>query len=165
MNAIVAVDRRLGIGRDNGLLVHIPGDLKYFREKTKGKCVVMGRKTLESLPGGRPLPGRDHIILTRDENFVCPEREGAKCRICRSREEALDIISKDYSDDDVFLCGGASIYEEFFDDCDRYYVTHIDGDFDADRFFPPLTGLEEVSRSEDIEENGYTYRFCVYERR
>ena len=78
MKAIVAVDRNWGIGRDGGLLVHLPGDLKYFKEKTLGKTVVMGRETLESLPGGKPLPGRDNIVLTLNSFYE------AGCPLCHS---------------------------------------------------------------------------------
>ncbi|MDD6191379.1 MAG: dihydrofolate reductase [Firmicutes bacterium] len=165
MNAIVVVDSHMGIGKNNGLLVHLPGDLKYFKERTLGKCVVMGRKTLEGLPGGRPLPGRDHIILTTEAGYKCNERENNRCYVCATKDEAMKIIRENYRDEDVFICGGASVYEQFFQDCDRFYVTHIDEAFEADRFFPPLGNLEKTWESEEHCENGHRYRFCIYERR
>ena len=85
MNLIAAADEAWGIGKDGGLLAHLPGDMKYFRETTQGKVVVMGRKTLESFPGGRPLKNRTNIVLTRNGAY---QPEGV--RVCRSREEALE---------------------------------------------------------------------------
>lgn len=164
INAIVAVDSQLGIGKNNDLLVNIPGDLKYFREKTRGKCIVVGRKTLESFPGGKPLPGRDHIILTRDENFKCPEREGVTCHLCKSKEEVLKIIEEQYSDEEIFVCGGAAVYEEFFNECEKFYVTEIHESFGADRFFPAIDSLTKTWESEERQDNGHSYSFCIYER-
>ena len=98
--AVVAVDRNWAIGKGNALLCHLPGDLKYFKELTIGKKILVGRKTLDSFPGGRPLPGRENIVVTRDPSF---EREG--CTVCRSLEEALHLAG------DVIVCGGESIYK------------------------------------------------------
>ena len=169
MNAIVAVDRQWGIGKDNDLLVHLPGDLKYYREKTQGKCVVFGQRTLESLPGGKPLPNRNHIVLSDDPNFEIPLRANMKeggeyrCILCASKEKALEAM-KDF--EEVFICGGASIYELFMDECDSLYITRIDHAFNADRFFPTPedNGFELAWESETHEDNGYSYTFCRYDR-
>ena len=94
MNAIVATDRNWGIGKNNDLLVHLPGDLKYYKQKTLGKCVIFGQKTLESLPGGRPLPKRDHIVLSDDPKFTAEPREGFACDICHSKDEVLELAAE-----------------------------------------------------------------------
>lgn len=160
MNAIVVVDRNWAIGNEGKLLVHLPGDLKYYKEKTIGNVIVYGRKTLSTYPGGKPLPGRTNIVLTRDPNYV---NEG--CIICHSREEVLDVI-KAYDEDTVFVSGGAQIYELFFDDVDTFYVTKIDAAYPADRYFPDLDQLGyEITWQSDIQEHqGTQYRFLKYVR-
>lgn len=161
MNAIVAVDRNWGIGKDNDLLVHLPGDLKYYKEKTIGNIIIVGQRTLESFPGSKPLPGRTNIVLSDDPAFA-PEG----CVICRTKEEVLKEAAK-YEPDRVFICGGASIYRLFLEDCDAFYVTKIDEAFDADTFFPNLDelGYEVDWFSEDHEEKGIRYRFERYVKR
>ena len=157
MKAIAAADRNWAIGKDGGLLCHIPGDLKYFKEKTKGHKVIMGRKTLESLPGGKPLPDREHIILSR----TMDKRDDVTG--ARTVEEALS-----YCDEDTFVCGGAEIYRQFSDYCDTFLITRIDEEFDADTYFPCLDNEEDiclVGESDIIEEKGYRYRFLEYRRR
>ena len=109
MKLIVNVDRQWNIGCDNGLLFSIPEDMKFFRQTTTGKVVVMGRKTLDSFPGGRPLKNRVNIVLTRDSSF---EREGTL--VCHSVQEVFDAV-KDYNTDDVFVIGGESVYKMFLD--------------------------------------------------
>ncbi len=169
MDLIVAVDKNWGIGKNNDLLAHLPGDLKYYKDKTQGKCVVFGRKTLESLPGCRPLPNRNHIVLSTDPDFDIPLRENMKeggeykCILCRSKEEVLEA-AKEF--EEVFICGGSSIYELFLDDVDSLYVTWIDHSFDADRFFPDLDELGyKVTWESDLQEDGgYRYTFRKYEK-
>ncbi len=161
MNAIVAVDRNWGIGKDNDLLIHLPGDLKYYKEKTIGNIIIVGQRTLESFPGSKPLPGRTNIVLSDDPAFA-PEG----CVICRTKEEVLEAAAQ-YEPDRVFICGGASIYRLFLEDCDAFYVTKIDEAFDADTFFPNLDelGYEVDWFSEDQEEKGIRYRFERYVKR
>lgn len=158
MKAIVAVDRNWGIGKGNDLLVHLPGDLKYYKEKTLGKVIIVGQKTLESFPGGRPLPGRTNIVLSDDPSF---ERDD--CVICRTRDEVMAKVAG-YDKDNVFVCGGGSIYKLFLEDCEELYVTKIDAEFDADTFFPNLDelGYEIDWESEPKNENGIDYRFVRY---
>lgn len=158
MNAIAAVDRNWGIGRDNGLLVHLPGDLKYYKEKTRGKVIVVGRKTLESFPGGRPLPDRVNIVLSASPDFVRDD-----CVVCRTKEDVMEELAK-YDGEQVFICGGESVYRLFLEDCDKVYVTKIDGDFEADTFFPNMDELDyEIDwQSELQEDGGITYRFLRY---
>lgn len=155
--AVVAVDRNWAIGKGDKLLCHLPGDLKYFKELTIGKKILVGRKTLDSFPGGRPLPGRENIVVTRDPSF---EREG--CTVCHSLEEALSQAG------DVIVCGGESIYRAMLPVTDTVYVTKIDAAFDADRYFPNLDEDPDFEMDwqaeEACEENGYSYRFVRYKR-
>jgi dihydrofolate reductase len=160
MNAIVIVDKNWGIGRDGGLLVHLPGDLKYFKEKTWGKVTVQGRKTLESFPGAKPLPGRTNVILTRNEEF---KPEG--CVVLNSKEAVMKYAAQ-FPTEDIFISGGAEIYNQFLDDCDTFYVTKIYDEFEADRYFPNLDelGMEVTWESEMQEEKGISYQFLKYNR-
>lgn len=160
MNAIVVVDKNWAIGKDGGLLVHLPGDLKYYRKKTKGKVIVVGRKTLESFPGGKPLPDRECIVVTRNRDYI---RED--CVVCHSKEQVMELISR-YDDEDVFISGGAEIYRLFMDVCDDFYVTRIYDEFDADRYFPNLDqlGYEVTWESPMQEEKGISYRFFKYSK-
>jgi dihydrofolate reductase len=162
MNLIVAVDSKWGIGRDGGLLASIPTDMKYFREHTSGKVVVMGRKTLESMPGRRGLPKRTNYVLTTD-----PDYEAERCIIVNSEDELWEELSQ-YEPDDVFIIGGAHLYNKFYRMCDRLYVTKMDADLEADTFitnFDEDPEFEIGSESEPITENGITYRFVVYQKR
>ena len=163
MNLIVAVDKNWGIGRDGKLLFYIPEDLKFFKEKTSGKTVVMGRKTLLSLPGGKPLPNRNNIVLTRGHTL--DKREDLT--VVHSFEELFKIIDI-LSSDDVYLIGGAEIYNELLMNCKTLYITKIEADGHADTF---LTNLDKHSEfiCEDIGElkeyEGLKYRFCRYGRK
>ncbi len=159
MNIIVACDRNWGIGKDGHLLCHLSGDLKYFKEMTLGRTVIMGRVTLESLPGGRGLPGRRNIVLTRDPDY---QAEGAE--VAHSISELEEAV-KDTPTDEVFIIGGARIYEQFLLFCDNVYVTRIDAEFEADRFFRDLDESRRfvlAGSSEPMEENGIRYRFLHY---
>ena len=157
MNLIVAMDQKRGIGKSGGLLTHLPGDLRYFKEKTLGKTVIMGYNTLLSLPGSKPLKDRDSVILIDKDIDV------AGARVCHSIPEVLDAI-KDLDPENVFVCGGASVYRQFLPYCTKAYITEMETSFEADVFFPELDGFKLVSRSDPQTENGVTYRFCVYQR-
>ncbi len=161
MNAIVVADRNWAIGRNNGLLFSLPGDMKHFRTLTSGGTVIMGRRTLDSFPGGRPLPKRRNIVITRDPDFC---REG--CEIVHRPEEALALAG---DGDDVWLIGGGSIYAALLDRCRRACVTRVDTAApEADVFFPNLDALPAWAvehTGEPITENGLTYRFVDYIRR
>ena len=161
MNMIVAADKNWGIGKDGQLLTHLSGDLKYFKEKTMGKVVVMGRKTLESLPGGRPLPGRINVVLTADPQY---EKEG--CIIVRSIDELRSKLSE-YPCDSVMLIGGATLYNLFMEECRRLFITKIYAEFEADSFIKnadALSRFKVVHQSEVYEEQGIKYQFFEYER-
>ncbi|SFO92763.1 dihydrofolate reductase [Oscillibacter sp. PC13] len=160
MNAIVVVDQNWAIGRDNGLLFSLPTDMKRFRSLTTSGTVILGRKTLDSFPGGKPLPKRRNIVITRDPAF---RREGAEA--VSTPEDALQATEALLSDS-VWVIGGASIYTALLERCKRVYLTKVDAAAEnPDAFFPNLDKLpgwtvEHVS--EPVEENGYTYRFVDY---
>lgn len=162
MNAIVVVDNNWGIGKDNDLLTHLPGDLKYFKQMTSGNVIVYGRKTLESFPGGNPLPNRTNIVLTSNPNF-----KNDKCIVCCGVENLLDELKK-YDSDTIFVAGGESVYELLLDRCTTVYVTKMYKTFEADKHFPNLderVEFTEVDSSELQEENGVQYRFLKYIRK
>lgn len=162
MKLIVAVDSNWGIGKDNKLLVSIPADMKFFRQETMDKVVVMGRKTLESFPNGLPLKGRTNIVLTRDTNYKVKDAV-----LVHSVEELLKEIKK-YSQDDVYVIGGDSIYKQLLPYCDTAHVTKIDYAYEADSFFPNLDEMEEWQVASSSEEKTYfdlEYAFVKYTRR
>lgn len=162
MNCIVVADRNWAIGKDNGLLVHLPGDLKYYKEKTIGKVIVIGRKTLESFPGGKPLPGRTNIVLTGNSDY-----KNDSCVVCCGIEALEKELSK-YDKRDIFISGGAMIYELFMDKCDTVYVTKLFEEFEADRYFPNMDAKDDFEltwESDIMEENGVQYRFVKYEKK
>ena len=161
MNIIVAVDENWGIGKDNNLLTHIPEDLKYFKEKTLDKVVIMGRKTFESLPNRKPLPDRINIVLTTNLDYKID------CIICNNKKELLDRINT-YKDSDIFIIGGENVYKEFIGLCDTFFITKIYKSFDADKFFVNLDemdDLEIVWSSEIHSYKGLDYQFFEYRRK
>ena len=162
MNMIVAVDRNWGIGQNNKLLVSIPADMKFFREMTTGKVVVMGRRTLESFPNGLPLANRTNVILTRNQDYNV--KNGC---VCHTVEETLEELKK-YRDQDIFVIGGESVYRQFLPYCNAVHVTKIDHAYQADAFFPNLDEMEEWEITADSEEQTYfdlEYTFLKYEKR
>lgn len=161
MKAIVVVDENWSIGKDGGLLVHLSGDLKYFKQRTIGKTIVIGRKTLESFPGAKPLPGRPNLVLTRN-----PEYKPEGVQVFGSKEQLMEYIGDDT--EDIFICGGANVYEQFLEDCDTFYVTKIYDSFPADRSFPNLDERDDMEitwESEEQEEKGIRYQFFEYTRK
>lgn len=161
MYLIVATGLDWGIGKDGGLLVENPVDMKFFREKTTDGVVVMGRKTLESFPGGNPLKNRVNIVLTRNPDF---NREGVLT--AQSADEVRELI-RQYEGRQVWIIGGEQIYRMFLDDCTRAYVTRMRQSFAADTWFPNLDQAPDWVLAEEGEEQTYAgiqFAFCVYER-
>ncbi len=158
---IVAMTReKRAIGNKNNLLCHIPEDLKYFKDITKGNTIVVGYNTYMSFPK-RPLPSRKNIVLTRKN----VEMEGAL--IMNSVEEVLSYASKN-PDEKIFICGGASVYEQFKEYADTFYISYIEKEFEADTFFPDIDEgsltLVYNRKGEDCETVGIDYSFCCYKR-
>ena len=147
MNAIVAVSENWGIGKDNALLFHIRADLQRFKVLTTGHTVVMGRRTLESLPGGRGLPGRPDFAAERAE-------------VVRSLDEAVAA-----AEEDAFVIGGETVYRALLARCERVYVTKVFAAADADAFFPDLDAAPgwAVEESGPVqEENGLRFQYVTY---
>ena len=159
MNAIAAVSLNWGLGKDNDLLFHISEDMKRFRALTSGGTVVMGRKTLDSMPGGKPLPKRRNIVITRDPNF---SREGVE--VAHSVEEALELV-KNEDPEKVWSIGGGQIYEALLPHCRMCYLTRVYAQPECDTFFPDLDKLPQwkAFRSEAVLNNGdLDYQFVEY---
>lgn len=162
MNLIVAVDRNWAIGNQNKLLVSIPADMKFFRETTTGKVVVMGRKTLESFPGGQPLKNRTNIVLTKDKNYQVKDAV-----VVHSLEELLEELKK-YPDESIYVIGGESVYRMMLPYCTDAYITKIDHVYAADTFFPNLDEDDEWILEGETEEQTYfdlEYVFTKYRKR
>ena len=162
MKAILSADKNWGIGYQNRLLVSIPSDMKFFRQTTTGKVVVMGRKTLGSFPNGMPLKNRTNIVLTGNKGYHVKDAV-----IVHSKEELLEELKK-YDTDDVYVIGGESIYRMLLPYCSTVYVTKIDQAFQADTFFPNLDEMDEWVMTEEGEEQtcfDLEFAFTKYERR
>ena len=162
MNVIVAVDKNWGIGKNNGLLVSIPSDMKFFRETTQGKVVVMGRKTLESFPNGQPLKNRTNIVLTKDKSYTA---NGAI--LVHTLEELLAELKK-YNSEDIYVIGGESIYRLLLPYCSLAHVTKIDHAYEADTYFPNLDELAEWKLTGESEEQtcfDLEFVFARYEKK
>ena len=158
MELIVAVYDDWGIGKDGTQPVALSADRKFFRETTRGATVIVGRKTLADFPGGRPLPNRVNVVLTR-QNI---EIDGVV--ICHSPEEAAKLAQ---NADRAIVIGGGSIYKQMLPFCDTAYITKVHATPESDTFFPNLDEdtqwkLEEILQSG--EENGIAYKMCLYKR-
>lgn len=161
MNLIVAVDKNWAIGCNNQLLVSIPSDMKFFRETTTGKVVVMGRKTLESFPGGQPLKKRTNIVITSNPTYKVKDAV-----VVSGIEEAVEELKK-YKEGDIYVIGGESIYRQMLPYCKTAYVTKIDHAYAADTFFPNLDEMEDWKLTGISDEQTYfdlEYVFARYER-
>lgn len=158
INLIAAHDRNFCIGNQNKLLCHLPADLKYFKQQTLNKPVLMGRKTFESI--GKPLPSRTNIILTKDKRFAV-----SGCHIVHSVEEALKELSY-YNKS--FVIGGSQIYSQFLPYADKLHLTYIDHEFEGDAYFPSfnqdLFKLTSETKGVKDEKNPYDYYFRIYEK-
>ena len=158
MNVIVAVDQNWAIGKDGDQLVYLSEDLKRFKSLTTGHPVILGRKTLATFPGGRPLKGRRKLILSRNTDFA---PEGAEVF---SDVETLRAAAPE----DAFVIGGASVYRQLLPWCDTAYVTKIDRTFPADCYFPDLEqdpAWERTEESAPLEQDGIVYRYLTYRRK
>lgn len=162
MNIIVNVDNNWAIGNRNKLLVSIPNDMRHFREETTGKVVVLGRKTLETFPQGQPLKNRTNIILSRNRNY---QVRGAA--VVHSLEELLEELKR-YNDEDIYVIGGASVYQMLLPYCNVAHVTKTSHEYEADAYFPNLDRDGQWEITADSEEQIYfdiPYRFLKYERK
>ena len=157
MQAIVAVSQSWGIGKGGDLLFRLPSDLRRFKAMTTGHTVIMGRKTLDSLPGGKGLPHRRNLVLSRQSDFA-PDR----AEVIHSVEDILKT-----AEDDAFVIGGQQVYEQLLPYCARVYVTKVLSDPEADAFFPDLDKLPEwkvASAGEMLTENGLSFQYVEHIR-
>ena len=153
------MDENRAIGYNNKLPWSLPSELRYFRETTKGKPVIMGRRTFESI--GRPMPERLNIIVTRDRNY-----KAGNCIVVNNVEDALKAAK---GSSEVMVIGGAEIYRLFFPAANRLYITKVHGTFEADTYFPEFNEHEWVKvREQFVEkdsENSHSYTIMVFERK
>ncbi|CCX35787.1 dihydrofolate reductase [Clostridium sp. CAG:1000] len=153
---IAAIGKNRELGRDNKLLWSLKGDLKFFKEKTTNHTIIMGRKTFESL--GRLLPNRKHVVISSSNNF--PKEVDVYNNI-----ESLLSHYKDTSEE-LFIIGGAKIYSEFIDYATKMYLTLVDGEFDADVYFPMFDeSVWTKTVLSENEENGLKYKHVLYEKK
>jgi len=157
LSLIVALDRRMAIGKNNAMPWHLSADLSYFKRTTMGKPVIMGRKTFESI--GRPLPGRHNVVITRNSAWRAPG-----CRVHADLEAAFAGLQ---GEPEVFVIGGGQIYATTVHLAGRLHVTHVDADVDGDVFFPATDWQQwratEVERHGADTHNTYAFRIAVYE--
>lgn len=158
ISAIVAMDENRVIGRNNQLPWRLPADLQHFKKVTMGKAIVMGRKTYESI--GRPLPGRENIVMTRDPTLTIPG-----CTVVTSIPAVLELAS---ASEELFIIGGEHVFEAFLPMIERLYLTIIHAKVEGDAYFPKLK-MEEWQEKERVyhgadAENEYEYSFVVLER-
>jgi dihydrofolate reductase len=163
ISLIVAISENNVIGKNNSLPWHLPADIKYFRDTTVGHCVIMGRKNYDSIPEKyRPLNGRTNIIVTRQKDFKAKD-----CIVFNSIEHALNEAKKK-NETEVFIIGGADIYNQTIDVADKIYLTKIHHAFDGDTFFPKIDANRwKKMIQKDVqpdEKNKFPFSFCVYEK-
>ncbi len=160
LSLIVAMAQNRAIGLNNDMPWHLPADLKHFKKLTSGHAIIMGRKTFESLPNG-PLPNRRNIIISETLN---PVPQG--CEKVESIAEALKLI---HEEQEVFIIGGGSIYEQFLPLADKLYLTIIEADFEADTYFPVINFKDWELTEKEVMDNDlqadFVYRFETYERK
>ena len=162
MNLIAAVDSNWAIGNKGQLLVRIPNDHKMFREETLDKVVVYGRKTLETFLHAKPLDRRTNIILSGNRELRVP---GAQ--VVHSIEELLEACAA-YPSNEIYIIGGASVYEQMLPFCDTAHITKVDYAYEADAFFPNLDEDPDWEITADSDELTYfdlSYRFVKYEKK
>ena len=162
MNILASADKNWGIGNKGQLLAHVSADMKFFKSKTVGNTVILGRKTLATFPGGKPLKDRENIILTTDKAF-----DGQGAAVVHSVEELKDFI-KDRNSESLYVIGGGTVYSQLMELCDTAYITKFEKEYEADTFIENLDKAEDwylAEESEPMEERGMVYRFCTYKRK
>lgn len=161
ISMIAAIGENRELGKDNKLLFDIPEDMKFFREATRGKPVIMGRKTAEHLVEfytKGPLPGRKNIVVTRNNNYAL---EGFT--IVPSIEEAIQMAEKD-NPEEIFIIGGGEIYALGLPIADRLYLTIVEGKHEADTYFPEFSEFTKVIEERKSSDNRFTYTFKILEK-
>jgi dihydrofolate reductase len=160
VSIVVATATDGAIGKDNKLLWHLPADMKFFKEKTMGHHIIMGRKTFESI--GRPLPGRITVIITRDKTY---KAEG--CTVVHSVDEAIEK-ARFAGEDEAMITGGAEIYNQAINIADTIYLTEVQGKFEADTFMKFDRSDWIVKEKQDYkadDKNKFDYSFIILQRK
>lgn len=161
LSMIAAMANNRVIGKDNKMPWHLPADLQWFKKTTMNSPILMGRKTYDSI--GRPLPGRHNIIISRNNELLI---DG--CSVVNDLEEAIQVASEDKHHDEIFITGGAHLYDAFLERADRLYLTLIDTDIEGDTFFPDYTRFnwKEAERLDNAadDKNPYPYSFITLDR-
>lgn len=158
MNAIVLVDDYWGIGCDGAQNIFIKADLQRFKTLTQDSTVILGRKTLATFPGGKPLPKRRNLILSQNTEYSV---EGAE--VCHSVQEVMDHLKEGET---AFVIGGDTVYQQFLPHCATVYVTKVEKNLPADSYFLNLDQLPQwecTEESQPMEEDGVTFRYCTYQ--
>ena len=165
MTAIACVDKNNGIGKNGNLLISIPDDMKFFREKTMDSIVIMGRKTLFSFKNKEPLKNRINIVFTLNKGLKEDYKKFDNIFFVSSDKE-LDEVLNNYKEKKAFLIGGETIYNNFIDKCDEALITKVNKSFDADTFFPKLEdkNFKIISESELFYYNDISYQFLTYKK-
>ena len=161
--SILSVDNKWGIGKNNGLLFHLPLDMKFFRETTRGHMVFMGENTLLSFPESKPLKNRVNVVLSQD-----PTHNYEGCENIHDFNEFIKILQEKGKNSDVFVIGGASIYRQTLPFVDKVLLTKVNADGNATVFFPNLDedpNFECVDDGVPVQDGEYEIRFSVYNRK
>ncbi len=161
LSLIVAIDEKNAIGINGDMLCHLPNDLRHFKHITSGHTVIMGKRTLFSLPK-YPLPNRRNIVLTKDKGQRTKDIEYA-----HTIEDVLQMVQ---GEEEAFIMGGGMVYKQFMPIADKLYITHIHHTFpEADTYFPAIDTAEwqltSCERHEADERHAFAYSFCEYVRR
>ncbi len=160
LRAILCVDNKFGIGKKNGLLFHLPLDMKFFRETTSGHTVAMGENTLISFPNSKPLKNRTNIVLSGDATH----NYNGVINV-HTMDEFKKEINNHLENGDVYIIGGASIYNQMLPYYDEIYLTKVNEDGQAEVFFANVDenpSFELIKTSETFEDNGHEIKFCTY---
>lgn len=159
ISIIAAIDEKRGLGKNNQMVWKIPGELTRFKEITTPHSIIMGRKTYQSI--GRVLPNRYNIVITRDKDFTIDGlRTSENFAVVSSLEEALEKAKSSQNPEEIFIIGGGQIFREAIekDLVDKLYLTLVEGDYEADAFFPDYSGFNVISEEEG-KSGGYNYKF------
>lgn len=165
ISIIAAMDQKRGIGKDNKIPWHIREDLIKLKSLTRGHIVILGRKTYDSMVfyynrTGNPMPGKLYFVVTREKSYI-PARDNAMA--VSSIEEAI-AKAKEQEQNETFIIGGHQIFEQTIGLADKLYLTIVEGDFDADTFFPDYSDFKKIASEEKRESDGYRYRFLELEK-
>lgn len=164
ISAVAAMDEKRGIGKANRIPWHLKSDLVHLKNLTKDKITILGRKSYDSMvfyydKSGKKMPAKLYAVITRDPQYR-PNKENAQ--VFRSPQEAIQKLSQ--KADELFIIGGAQIFEEVFDQIDRLYLTIIEGNYHADTFFPDYSEFTRILSSEKQTENGINFTWITLEK-